>query len=67
MRPSILLLLLYGLAPDWILRIDCRPRILPRFNVVNLSGCARRLRFRIIPPPGLNDETEDRVTLEFIG
>ena len=68
-RPSMLLLLLYGLAPDCTLKIDCNPRILPRFSVVSRSGCARRLRLRIIaaPPPGLSEDTDDRVTLAVSG
>lgn len=64
----MLLLLLYGLAPDCAFRIDCRPRKLPRFSVVSLSGCARRLRLRNIPPPpGLSDDIDERVTLVVSG
>lgn len=64
----MLLLLLYGLTPDCTLKMDCKPRILPRFSVVSRSGCARKLRFRIIPlPPGLSDDTDDLVKLELSG
>ena len=46
-RPSMLLLLLYGLAPCCCApSIDCSPRMLPRLSVVRRSGCVRKLRLR---------------------
>jgi hypothetical protein len=38
-RPSMLLLLLYGLGPVCVPIIDCSPRMLPRLRVVRRSDC----------------------------
>ena len=58
----MLLLLLYGLAPAWALKIDCKPLMLPRFKVVRRSGCpVLKLRFLMSPaPPGLREDIEER-------
>ena len=60
-RPSMLLLLLYGLLPlVGGPMSDCRPRILPLLNDARRSGCARKLRLRATADPGLSEELDER-------
>jgi hypothetical protein len=65
-RPSILLLLLYGLGPVGTPMIDWRPRMLPRLRVIKRSGCCPRMLRLRMRPPGLKDDVDGLVPTELV-